>query len=173
MSTKTIKITPEVRMDDKVLYLIRVDGEEMAFTNSSKEALLIVDSLAAAEQKRLGNEWTKVFRQDLNEGQKVVISTQSLGYAINGGIYKAVTIDFIPVGHSYLVKGRHELPQENDTLESGSVPVPDILQLLAKEHAEEEESQTVKEPNSLEEEPNSLEEESTTSDSIDEELETQ
>jgi len=159
MSEKVTKITPEVRMDSKVLFLIRMDGEEMAFSDSSKEALLIVDSIAAAEQKRLEDEWTKVFRQDLNEGQKVIISTQSLGYVANGGIYKAVAIDFIPVGHSYLVKGRHELPQEeteedsSKDSESSAVPVPDVLQLLAKENVEDsEEPETVEEPESLEEE---------------------
>ena len=154
MTTKTIKITPEVRMDSKVLFLIRMDGEEMAFADSSKEALLIVDSIAAAEQKRLEDEWTKVFREDLNEGHKVVISTQTLGYAVNGGIYKAVTIDLIPVGHAFLVKGRHELPldrEEEPVPEAPIVPVPDVLQLLAKENVEED-SETEEEPESLEEE---------------------
>ena len=114
MTTKTIKITPEVRMDAKILFLIRMDGEEMAFADSSKDALLIVDSLAAAEQKRLEGDWTKVFRQDLNDGQKVIISTQALGYSYNGGINKAVTIDFISVGHAFLIKGRHELRQDEE-----------------------------------------------------------
>ena len=157
MSGKTIKITPEVRMDSKTLYLIRMDGEEMAFSDSSKEAHLIVDSVAAAEQIRLKDEWTKVYRQDLNGGQKVVISTQALGYAVNGGIYKAATIDYIPVGHAFLIKGRHELPQEEEEEEEiASVPVPDILQKLAEEQdiVEDEESDE-EEPRSLEEESNS------------------
>jgi hypothetical protein len=141
MNDKTIKITPEVRMDSKVLFLIRVDGEEMAFSDSSREALLIVDSTAAAEQKRLECEWVKVFREDINNGQKVIISTQTLGYLTNGCINKAAVIDFIPVGHAYLVKGRHELHQEekNDTIEEcRTILIPDILQLLAKENADKE-----------------------------------
>jgi hypothetical protein len=161
MSNKTIKITPEVRMDSKVLFLIRVDGEEMAFSDSSREALLIVDSTAAAEQKRLEKEWVKVFREDLNGGQKVIISTQTLGYVTNGGIINAATIDFIPVGHAYLVKGRHELHHSCEEKDEGAdeiplISIPDILQLLAKENAEEEDeeiSTTIQEPNSLEEEP--------------------
>ena len=165
MSNKTMKITPEVRMDNKYQYLIRIDEEEMAFADSPKEALLIVDSVAAAEQKRLEDEWTKVFRQDLDEGRKVVISTQSLGYIANGSIYKAVTIDFVTVGHAFLVKGRHELNQEEDSIpEVPSVPVPDILQMLAKENAEEDE-ESEEEESSEEEEPESLEEEPSGSDS--------
>jgi hypothetical protein len=158
MSNKTIKITPEVRMDSKILFLIRVDGEEMAFSDSSREALLIVDSTAAAEQKRLECEWVKVFREDLNGGQKVVISTQTLGYITNGGINNAATIDFIPVGHAYLIKGRHELHQieEEEVEDSQSILIPDALQLLAKENADITDncsSSDIDEPESLEEEP--------------------
>ena len=166
MSTKTMKITPEVRMDSKYQYLIRIDGEEMAFADSSKEALLIVDSVAAAEQKRLETEWTKVFRQDLDDGRKVVISTQALGYVANGSITKAVTIDFVTVGHAFLVKGRHELNQDDEESvpEPPSVPVPDILQMLAKENAEEDEESDTEEE-SEDKEPESLEEESTSAES--------
>ena len=111
-----IKVTPEVRLDSTVLYLIRVNGEEMAFAESADEANLIVDSTAAFEQRRLENDWTTVFRQDLDEGRKVVISTQSLGYAMNGSIYKVSTIDYVSVSHAYLVRGRHELPNKKNKI---------------------------------------------------------
>jgi hypothetical protein len=125
--TKKIFITPEVSMDDKILFLIRQNGEELAFTNTSNEAILIVDSIAASEQKRLSNEWTKVYRQDLDENRKVIISTQALGYITNGAITKCSVIDFIPVGRATPVKNRYELTEEGNVV----VPVAEVLQKLA------------------------------------------
>ena len=135
MSTsENIELTPEVTMESKTLYLVRVDGEELAFVDSEDEAKLVVDSVAASEQKRLENDWTKVFRQDLDEGCSVAILTQSLGFFVNGGIVRAVYIDYTSVGHAILTKGRHELPKEGDvsTPVTTSIPVSSVLEKIAK-----------------------------------------
>jgi len=146
MSIENITITPEVSMDRKILYLVRIDKEEMAFVESEREAQLVVDSIAAAESKRLESKWVKVFRQDLEDGQKVVLSTQSLGYAINGSINKACTIDYIPVGHAVLVKGRLALTASMISTPSESsapipVPIPAVLERLAKRKSDSEETE--------------------------------
>jgi len=147
MSTEGIhKITPEVSMDSKIFYLIRFDKAEMAFCDSEEEAIIAVSSLANSEIKTLENEWTKVFRQDLEGGKKVIISTQELGNIYNGSILEKLVIDIIPVGHAFLTKGILEMPQKQVDCEPviTSVPVPDILQRLAQ-LGNEEEDEKVKE----------------------------
>ena len=133
MSTDSgIKITPEVRSDDCIQYLIRVDGEELAFVENEKDAILVVDSLAAEETRRLTGEWTKVYREDLQGGRKVVLSTQYLGRIVNGSITPFETIDMIPVGHVVLIRGRHERSDEEDLNTSPIVPLPEFLEKLGK-----------------------------------------
>ncbi len=99
-----IKLTPEGYMDSKILFLIRINGEELAYVDTEKDAKSMIDSIATVEQKSLENEWVKVFRQDVNDGRKTIISTQSIGRLVNGNVTASVTIDYIPVGHAYIVK---------------------------------------------------------------------
>lgn len=105
-----IKITPEVSMDSRVLYLVRINGVEMTFVNSKEEAKLVVDSLAAELSREIENKHTEVYRKDSADGTKVIISKQDLGSVFNSAIYQVKEIDFLPVGHSILSCGRHELP---------------------------------------------------------------
>ena len=114
-----VKITPEVNMDSRVLYLIRINKEETAFVNSEEEAKLVIDSIAAEMVREIEDKYTKVFREDSSEGDKVAISKQDLGTLYNSSIYKVMDIDFLPVGHAVLTKGRHELPS--------AVPIPPPL----------------------------------------------
>lgn len=151
---KSVKITPEVNMDERVFYLIRMDKEEMAFVDTEREALLVVDSIAAVESKRYKDDWTKVFRQDLDDGRKVIISTQSLGVVINGTVTKTCEIDFIPVGHATLTKGRLTLAESmilsKET--TSPIPLPDALERLSK--AKEDLEESLKTSDSEADEPN-------------------
>ena len=104
------KITPEVSMDSRMLFLIRIDGEEWAFVNSEEEAKLVIDSFAASEINRLENDKTEVYRKDSMDGKKIVISEKTLGMIYNSSVRDIMEIDFRPVGHAVLTKGRHELP---------------------------------------------------------------
>ncbi len=136
--SKYITITPEVTVDDKILYLIRMDKEEMIFVNTEHEAQLVIDSIAAAESKRLKDKWTKVFRQDLEIEQKIVLSTQALGVMMNGAITKVCTIDYIPVGHAILTKGRLALTASMiSTEELVLIPLPAVLERLCKSETED------------------------------------
>lgn len=133
MNTEYTKVTPEVQVGGQYLYLVRVDKEEMAFVESKEEAILVVDSLAASEQNRLKDDWTEVFRQDTKEGREVVISTKALGYLVNGSLTKAVTIDCIPVCRASLIKNRHVISEAGSSDSQESVPIPEVLERMAKE----------------------------------------
>lgn len=107
------KITSEVELDDKILFLVRIDGKEACFVDDESQAKLAVDSFAAFEQRRLSTSDFKVFRRDLENGRISTISTQSIGYIMNGPITKFVTIDYIPVGHALIINGRLEYSKTN------------------------------------------------------------
>lgn len=109
MSSETYFITPEIKMDTVLSYLIRSNGTELFNVDTEHEAKLAIDSIAATETKRLTNEWVKVFKEELNDGKKIILSTQSLGRVFNGVMTQESVIDYIPIGHAVLVKGRHEL----------------------------------------------------------------
>ena len=125
-SKEVITLTPEVKLDTDTLYLIRINGEELAFADTEHEAKLVVDSFGDFEQKRLTNVSTEVFRKDLDEGTKVVLTKRSLGYLYNGSMENAVVVDFVPVRRSIVTRGRHEL--DNSTL----IPSPDELQEICR-----------------------------------------
>ena len=101
------------------MYLIRINKEEMAFVNSEEEAKLVIDSIAAEMVRELETSSTEVYRKDSKDGEKVVISKKDLGTLYHSSIYPVMEIDFLPVGHAVLTKGRHELPT--------AVPIPPPL----------------------------------------------
>lgn len=98
-------ITKEVYSTDDYQYLIRGDREEMAFVADRAEALLIIDSLAshdAAIYEKRPNY--RVFRQDLNNGEKVVISTQKLGTLYDGAVKIKVVFDMVKIPRFTMTK---------------------------------------------------------------------
>lgn len=97
MEEDRIAITPNVFTTSSIKYLIRIDKEEFAFADDEKTALLIINSLAISEVKRLSGPGVKVFRQDLQDGKEVKICTQSLGLLVNGRVIRSTIIDVIPV----------------------------------------------------------------------------
>ena len=138
-------LTPEIMLDDTVLYLIRaIHGtkkDEVMFVGAKNEAKLAVDSLAAERCKELEDEWTKVFRQDLDKGRKVVISTQSLGRLLpNGSITEIEVIDYIRVPHGVIQKGRHELDDSESSSSSSEEEEFDESSSSSSEESSSEES---------------------------------
>lgn len=107
----TMKITPEVEMTENKIYLVRINEydeegkQEAAFVDSLENVKLVIDSIAASEEKRLRVNNTEVFRQDLDNGKRVVISTRGKWL---GGMHPKTEIDFIEVGEAVLIRGRHE-----------------------------------------------------------------
>jgi len=126
-----INLTPEVQMNSNILYLVRVDKEEVCFCSTEKEAILVIDSLAAAVQKEMVNEYTKVFREDDKEGEKVILFTQSIGFIMNGTIQQAKIFDYVPVSQSTYVKGRHpSLDSSEKNPAKDFIPFPDVFENL-------------------------------------------
>ena len=102
------KLTEEVSLLGKTLYLIRIDNIEKVIVEGKDEARLVLDSIAQEECNKLQSEWVRVFRRDQSDGMKVSISTQSQGVFVNGFVRTTKRIDCIPVPCAYLVKGRHD-----------------------------------------------------------------
>jgi hypothetical protein len=136
MSSSVIQITPEVVTDGRMAYLIRVNQEEMCLVHTEEDAKLVIDSVAADEVRRMTNDYTKVYRQDLEEGKRVILSTQSLGTFVNGRIRQVEDIDYIQIGYVSLLKGRLEKNSEKSPSKIDCptlMSVPDLLEKLALE----------------------------------------
>lgn len=123
-----IKLTPEVILTKKILYLIKINGEEKIIVNEEDEAKLVMDSIADKEVKRLENEWTKVFRRDQPDGLKISIATQNLGIAFNGFVCTNTRIECTKVPCAQLLKGR--LERTVNTEKINSMITPELLSKL-------------------------------------------
>lgn len=134
-----MKITPEVVTVNNIRFLVRQDEQELVFVDTEQEAKLVVDSFANAEQNRLTTPSVRVLRRDHDDGKKVELRTQTLGYIVNGRVLRETVIDYIPIGQAQVVKGRHSLegvwPKSVSDSEPSSphaVLSPDVLEKLAK-----------------------------------------
>lgn len=109
-----ITLTPEITGTERVSYLIRtlnkVTGEidSISLVDNERDAQLAIDSFAAAITKELTNEWTEVFRKDVDAKNKIILLTQTKGYLYNGSINENIIIDYIPVSYISVNKGRFE-----------------------------------------------------------------
>ena len=172
--TEEVKLTPEVSVSDKALYLIRIDGEELAFVNSVEEAKLVIDSIAAAEVKRLDDEWVKVFRRDQTDGKKVTLATQALGRVVNGAVRTAMRIDCIVVPCAKLLRGRHERMPVAPPRPKNEIPLAptpglgmELLEVLRKRRESIEPSSKKVRTESLKDEPKEVDESDESDDSDD------
>jgi len=131
MSLTESKVTDEVSTTGAVQYLVRCNGEAMFVIDDETQAKIALDSLAAHDAKLHEKKRTKVFREDLNDGSKIVISTQSLGkYLYNSVPVVAVTFDMIPVQVGVVTKSRRaRIPL---------LPTPEDLENALKRRVEEQ-----------------------------------
>ena len=98
MATDSIKITKDITLDAMFLYLIRIDRQEAVLAIDENDAKLIVNSIATREIENMQKELNvKIFRQDLDDGRKVIISKQYVGYLYNSRVHKAMIIETVPV----------------------------------------------------------------------------
>ncbi len=100
-----IKITPELESDSELIFLILVDGEYLAYVKTKSDAITAMDSIAIAEQKNFTAENTKVLREDTDG--KIIISTQSIGYAFNGFVQKVMTIEYKIVSQIKIIESEN------------------------------------------------------------------
>lgn len=105
-------------MNDEVLYLVRVDGEECSFVRGESEAKLVIDSIAVSEVIRLSKELKgrKIFREE--NGTTIRILSQSENILYTNAPKVRTVIDYVPVGYSFLTKNRLSL--------QGDIPVPPV-----------------------------------------------
>lgn len=88
-----------VVVDDKSMrYLVRLDGDPFCLVASENDAIKAIDSIAAAEEKRLQSDSVEVFRKKLKDGKEIhVCIRNSNGYFRSGGLSTQSTIDVISV----------------------------------------------------------------------------
>lgn len=118
MQNDSQSLTPEVIVTTSVLFLIRVDGQELALVDSEKSAKLAIDSICHAEIKRLeADKNLRTFRRDATDEKSITISTQALGTLVDGQVADYMKIDFIPVNRARVLRGRHEREQDIQILQ--------------------------------------------------------
>jgi len=101
-----VRLTPEVEATSQLLYVIRIDGENVGYSYSLDNCLSMIDSIAAHESKRMSSEWAKILREDLEEGKKVILLKQDVGRLYNGSPIPTMTIDFCKVPELNLIRHR-------------------------------------------------------------------
>ena len=140
MEPQDKKITQEIRVDGKSQYLLRMDGKELFFFDTERLAKLAVDSMAAKMFENLKKDNLHVFRQDMDEGKKTILSTQTIGRVWNGPINHVHTIDYVEVKHAILIKGRMDLTMSMISDGLPPVPSPSVIAGLAGNYTEEDDS---------------------------------
>lgn len=112
-----ISLCHEVYMDEHIQFLIKIDKEEAMFVKTLEEAKQIVNSLAVDEVKRKkteGDRWIRVYREDTNDGRKVVIATRAIGIVYNGSLKRDTVFEIVPVGHAFFAKDLKSLQMQEE-----------------------------------------------------------
>lgn len=108
------KLTPEVYITQETKYLIKLNGDELAFSNSEKEAQIILDSIASYEEKRLQNKHNEIYRRDYSES-KITLSEKRKGYLFDSDLHEVMLIEYTPVKYVFPTKSRFELYNSNES----------------------------------------------------------
>lgn len=108
------KLTPEVYITSETRYLIKLNGDELAFSTSEKEAQIILDSIASYEEKRLQTKHNEIYRRDLSSS-KVTLSEKKKGFIFDGELKEVMTIEYTPVKYVFPTKSRFELYNSHDS----------------------------------------------------------
>ena len=108
------KITKEISTIDVTLFLVRGDGKEMFLVDTEQIAKDAICSLAAHDSKIYKKKRTNVYLETLEDGHKIIISTQKLGkYMYNSSPVVRVVFDFIPVKKAVVKTDRLVLPSSS------------------------------------------------------------
>ena len=90
-----VAVTPELITTDSLLYIVRADRENICIVNNEKDAKFAVDSLAKAFEKEMTGPHVHVYRR--NDGDRVILYEQKLGYVYNSKKVPLHKIDYTPV----------------------------------------------------------------------------
>jgi hypothetical protein len=107
---KAIKLSPEVTLLPKKVYLVRIDCAdvrkgrttgELVLYKSEEEAKHATESLAKAEVKNMSSEFVRVYMENVNEPapyiKRVDIYKQSLGFFLDSSPVKICTFGCVEV----------------------------------------------------------------------------
>jgi len=125
-SKNSLKLTNDIVLQDKKVFVIRIDKEAAFFIKNEEDAKTIMDSISEHEKRRLEDEWTKVYKK--TEGEKIILSTQKLGRVYNGYIIPVMTIDYIPICEGTLA--------DKPPMYNIPIPSPDVLEGIAKRRSQ-------------------------------------
>ena len=102
-------LSEEVQVLDSYHYLINCNQEPLGITETKSEAVLIIDSLADCEMKRLGkNKNILCYKREVYPNF-VIISTQQLGYIYSGCITDDQIFSYTQIFDYKLVKNKYVL----------------------------------------------------------------
>ena len=107
-----ISITPELSSTDRLLYIVRVNDQNMCILVTENDAKIAVDSLAKSLEKELVKPNVHVYRR--NEERSCILYEQKLGVIYNGKKVPVYKVDYVSVAAGIVNKyDRFSLAQKN------------------------------------------------------------
>lgn len=92
-------LAPNVKTDDSIVYIIRVNGENCVQMNNKEHVINAIESIARHEadiyQKK--HNHSKIFIEYSVDKCIAKIYMQSIGIMFNGSLAKVSTIDFVSI----------------------------------------------------------------------------
>lgn len=107
-----ILYTPEIEVSTNFHFIITVKNvinctqENLFIIETENEAKIAIDSVASYNIKQLTSDKVIIFRTDVDEGLKVFLSRQDLGFFVNGSVYKFLEIEAIKIPIAKIIKSR-------------------------------------------------------------------
>ncbi len=121
-SEELMRVAKGVYTSDRVMYLIRCNDEEMFVMSSYEEALDALDRLADHDAAIYSQqEKYRVLRETLCGGEKIIVSTQTLGALWDGPVKDKVVFDMIKVPCAVICE-EEECGEEVDSSEQPTAP---------------------------------------------------
>ncbi len=115
-----ITLSPNVQMTKSEIFVILIDGEHIGYSFYKNEALDIAEQFAKTESKNLESPNVKVFRTDERDGEKIVLSTQALGYIYNGSPREEIVVEIKSVKGLKIINGSSTEESYSSSEESDS-----------------------------------------------------
>lgn len=129
------KVTDEVSMTDKILYLVRINGEECMIVDTHDCAKLVADSIACKEITLMKKKFPakKIYRED--EENRITICSQSKSWFGGENVPKVkCVVDTIAIGCGTLTKNKYtiehnkkKLLNEDSIFRNQDIPKPPPL----------------------------------------------
>jgi hypothetical protein len=118
------KVTNELMLNERIVYLLRINKEEMMIVLTEPDAKLAIDSLAVSEENRLKKVYPnrRVFREE--DERCIKVFTQTRGAIYDGSPNMKSEIDYIPIGCGVVVGNRFPIARIPDILNEINYDIP-------------------------------------------------